>query len=81
MESTTLASGVEMFTTIPKKSDRAVAEAPIIWFITSQAALMLSSSNTKSSLGGSSLPISRFRITCISRWRKMMTLEPEIPST
>ncbi len=32
--------GVEMLTGNPKNSDNAVAEAPIIWFIISQMALM-----------------------------------------
>ncbi len=80
-ESTIFASGVEMLIGMPRKSERAVADEPIIWFITSQAALMLSSSNSKSSEGGSSLPISRFRITCISFWRNTITFVPEMPST
>ena len=66
-EETILASGVEIFTTMPRNSESAVAEEPIIWFITSHAALMLSSSNSKSSVGSSSLPISRPRMICISR--------------
>ena len=79
-ESTTFASGVEIFTVIARNSDSAVADAPIIWFMTSQAALMLSSSNSKSSEGGSSFPMSRFRITCMSFWRNTITFVPEMPS-
>ncbi len=75
------ATGVEILTTLLKNSESAVAAAPIIWFMTSQAALMLSSSKTKSSVGSSSLPISRFRMICISRCRKIITLLPEMPST
>ena len=42
---------MEIFTTMPRKSLMAVAAAPIIWFITSQTQLMLSSSRTNSSSG------------------------------
>ncbi len=38
-------SGVEIFTTLPRKSDSAVEAAPIIWFMTSQTALSVSSSS------------------------------------
>ncbi len=80
--STKKACGVEIFVGRPRISDKAVAEAPIIWFITSQAALMLMSSNSNSSAGiGSSFPISKSRITCMSFFLSIVTLVPSIPST
>ena len=74
------ASGVEMSIFLPRKEESAVAEEPIIWFMTSQAALMLSSSNSMGASGSTSMPIRRPRITCISLWRNTMTFAPEMPS-
>ena len=80
--STSVAVGVEILTVLPRTSDMAVADAPIIWFMTSQAALMLMSSNSKlSSDSVNSLPISRSRIMRMSFRRRMMTFVPEMPST
>ena len=80
--STRVAVGVEMLTVLPRTSERAVAEAPIIWFMTSQAALMLMSSNSKlSSVSVKSLPIRRSRMMRMSLRRRMITFVPEIPST
>ncbi len=78
-ESRIVAVGVEILMVFPKNSDSAVADAPIIWFITSQAALILISSNTKSSAGGSSFPMRRFSTICISDCRNTITFDPEIP--
>ena len=50
--------GVEISMLIPRKSDRAVDDAPIIWFITSLTALIFSSSNSKSGDITGGLPIS-----------------------
>ena len=47
-----------------------------IWFISSPAALMATSSKTKSGSGRSSTPMSSFKNTCISSWRRTRTMLP-----
>ena len=54
----TSAWGVEMSIGVLISSDRAVAEAPIIWFITSHTADMFISSNSKLSVTSRGRPIS-----------------------
>ncbi len=55
--------GVEISTVTPSRSDSAVAEEPIIWFMISLTALMLSSSNLKSGEITSGLPSSWFSMS------------------
>ena len=72
--------GVEMSTGNPRKSLMAVAAAPIIWFMTSHTALMVSSLSSNSSSGVSD-PIRISTITLISLRRSSMILLPARPST
>ncbi len=55
--------GTDISTVIPRRSDSAVADAPIIWFITSLTALMFSSSNWKSGSMTNGFPNSWFNIS------------------
>ena len=64
---------------LPRYSAMASTDAWTIWFISSVAALMATSSNSKSGSGRSSIPISSFRNACISRWRSIMTILPATP--
>ena len=73
-------SGVEMLTGRPKKSDRAVEAAPIIWFMTSQTALMVISFSSNSS-SGVSLPIRMSTMVLTSLRRSIMMLLPSRPET
>ena len=69
-----------MFTVVPKNSDSAVAEAPIIWFITSRIALVLISSITNSS-AEISAPIIVDTMMRTSFLEKSIMLFPFIPVT
>ena len=60
----------------PRYSAMDEADAWDIWFISSPAALMATSSKTKSGSGRSSTPISSFKNTCISLWRRTRTILP-----
>ena len=73
-------SGVEMLTIIPRKSLIAVAAAPIIWFMTSQTQLMLSSSSWNSSSGVSE-PSRISTIAFTSLRLSIMMLLPSRPVT
>ena len=72
--------GVEIFTILPKNSDNAVEDAPIIWFITSQTALIFISFSSNSS-SGISIPISISTITFTSCLLRSMTFSPSRPAT
>ena len=72
--------GVEMFTIRPRKSDRAVEAAPIIWFMTSHTALRVSSLSSRSSMGVST-PIRMSTITFTSLSFSSMMLLPSRPDT
>ena len=52
---------------LPRYSAMASTDACTIWFISSAAALIATSSNSKSGSGRSSIPISSFKNACISR--------------
>ena len=69
-----------MFTGLPRNSESAVADEPIIWFITSQIALILISSSSNSS-SGISPPMSIPTIIRTSLRRNIMILLPSRPST
>ena len=71
--------GVEILTVLLKNSDNAVADDPIIWFMTSQIALMFSSFNSNSS-SGVSIPISISTITFTSCFFNSMILLPLSPA-
>ena len=77
---TSKVSGVEILTTRPRKSDKAVEAAPTIWFITSHTALRVSSSSTNSS-SGVSVPKRMSTMTLISLMRSSMILLPSRPET
>ena len=72
--------GVEMLTDRPRKSDRAVEAAPIIWFISSQTALTASSESSNSS-SGVSMPIIISTMTFTSSRLSSMMLLPSRPET
>jgi hypothetical protein len=78
--STSKEIGVEILTILPRNSDSAVADAPIIWFMTSQTALMLISFSSKSS-SGISMPMTISTITLISCLLRSMTFSPSNPAT
>ena len=67
-----------MLTGIPRKSDRAVEAAPIIWFMTSHTALMVSSFISNSSSGVSE-PIRMSTMTFTSLRLSSMMLLPTRP--
>ena len=71
---------MEISTVVPKNSDNAVAEAPIIWFMASRIALALISSITNSS-SGISAPIIIETMTRTSFREKSITLFPLSPFT
>ncbi len=72
--------GVDIFTIVPKNSESAVADAPIIWFITSQMALMWISSISKG-VSSSSTPIMVLTMMRTSSRRNIMIFFPSRPST
>ena len=72
-------TGVDMFTGFPRNSESAVAEDPIIWFMTSQIALTLISFISNSS-SGISAPMSIPTIIRTSLRRNIMILLPSRPS-
>ncbi len=72
--------GVEILTANPRKSDMAVEAAPIIWFMTSQTALMVSSLSSKSS-SAVSPPIKISTMTLTSLLLSNMILLPSRPET
>ena len=69
-----------MFTDRPKKSDRAVEAAPIIWFMTSQTALIVRSLSSNSS-SGMVEPIRISTMTFTSPRLRSMILLPSKPET
>ena len=72
--------GVEILTGRPRKSDRAVEAAPIIWFISSHTALIVSSLSSNSS-SGISVPISSSTIAFTSLRFSSIILLPSRPET
>ena len=72
--------GVEILTVVPRNSDKAVAEAPIIWFMTSQIALMWISVRSSLMEAGSS-PIRVPTMMHTSSRRNIMIFLPSRPST
>ena len=73
-------TGVEISTLYPRNSESAVAEDPIIWFITSRIALWFISSSSNSS-GGISIPIIIPTMMRTSSRLNMITFLPDKPST
>ncbi len=73
-------SGVEMFTIRPSRSESAVEAAPIIWFMTSQTTLTLSSSSWKSS-SAVSVPSRMSTMAFTSLRLSIMILLPSRPQT
>ena len=69
-----------MFTRMPRKSESAVEAAPIIWFMTSQTALTVSSSSWNSS-SGVSVPMRMSTIVFTSPRLSSMMLLPSRPET
>ncbi len=80
MSSIENASGVEISTTSPKNSESAVADAPIIIFITSQIALRFNSFNSNSS-SGISVIIRISTMDFTSFLFKSITFVPSKPAT
>ena len=70
---------MEILTAFDKNSESAVADAPIIWFMTSQMALMFSSFNSNSS-SGVSIPIIISTIIFTSCFFKSIILLPLNPA-
>ena len=72
--------GVEILTERPRKSERAVDAAPIIWFMTSHTALIVRSLNSNSS-SDISVPI-KISTIVLTSWRlRSMMLLPSRPET
>ena len=69
-----------MLTGRPRKSDKAVEAAPIIWFMTSHTALMVRSLSSNSS-SGISVPMRMSTITFTSLRLSSMILLPSSPDT